>query len=92
MTHMCVSHVLTGPRYFQEAIEYLERYQLYDEGLTIWQGTTQYQVSRSTTFLLRDCLIYFKAVLTAYGNWLFERRDYKQAALGTELFSTSGQC
>ncbi|KAG9312245.1 IKI3 family-domain-containing protein [Chiua virens] len=55
---------LAGPDYFQEALEYLERYQLYEEGLTIWQGTEQYQ-----------------AVLTTYGSWLFERRDYKQAVL-----------
>ncbi|KAF8554834.1 pol II transcription elongation factor [Imleria badia] len=55
---------LAGPDYFQEALEYVDRYQLYEEGLTIWRGTEQHQ-----------------AVLTAYGSWLFDRRDYKQAAL-----------
>ncbi|KAG8220454.1 IKI3 family-domain-containing protein [Butyriboletus roseoflavus] len=53
-----------GPDYFQEALEYLEHHQLYEEGLSIWQGTEQHQ-----------------AILTTYGSWLFERRDYKQAAL-----------
>ncbi|KIK96350.1 hypothetical protein PAXRUDRAFT_138652 [Paxillus rubicundulus Ve08.2h10] len=53
-----------GPDYFQEALEYLERYQLYEEGLDIWQGHEQR-----------------RAVLNAYGGWLFDRRDYTQAAL-----------
>ncbi|KAH0829046.1 IKI3 family-domain-containing protein [Lanmaoa asiatica] len=55
---------LAGPEYFEEALEYIERHRLYEEGLAIWQGTEQHQ-----------------AVLTTYGSWLFERRDYKQAAL-----------
>ncbi|KAG6382066.1 pol II transcription elongation factor [Boletus reticuloceps] len=55
---------LAGLDYFQEALEYLERYQLYEEGLTIWRGTDKHQ-----------------AILTAYGSWLFDRRDHKQAAL-----------
>ncbi|KAF9222466.1 pol II transcription elongation factor [Gyrodon lividus] len=53
-----------GPDYFQEALEYLECHQLYEEGLAIWQDNEQHQ-----------------AVLNAYGSWLFDRRDYKQAAL-----------
>ncbi|KAF8845970.1 pol II transcription elongation factor [Paxillus ammoniavirescens] len=53
-----------GPDYFQEALEYLERYQLYEEGLDIWEDNEQRQ-----------------AVLNAYGSWLFDRRDYTQAAL-----------
>ncbi|KIJ66069.1 hypothetical protein HYDPIDRAFT_174791 [Hydnomerulius pinastri MD-312] len=55
---------LAGPDYFQEALDYLERHQLYEEGLVIWQGTEQHQ-----------------AVLNAYGSWLFDRREYTQAAL-----------
>ncbi|KAF8132053.1 pol II transcription elongation factor [Boletus edulis] len=55
---------LAGLNYFQEALEYVERYQLYEEGLTIWRGTEHHQ-----------------AILTAYGSWLFDRRDHKQAAL-----------
>lgn len=31
-----------------------------------------------------------EAVLTTYGSWLFERRDYKQAAIGAGPFSKSG--
>ncbi|KIK18014.1 hypothetical protein PISMIDRAFT_30603 [Pisolithus microcarpus 441] len=55
---------LAGPTYFQEALDYIERHQLYEAGLEIWKATEQYHV-----------------VLGAYGSWLFDRRDYKQAAL-----------
>ncbi|KAI5988054.1 pol II transcription elongation factor [Pisolithus albus] len=55
---------LAGPTYFQEALDYIERHQLYEAGLEIWKATEQYRV-----------------VLGAYGSWLFDRRDYKQAAL-----------
>ncbi|KAG0700203.1 pol II transcription elongation factor [Suillus ampliporus] len=33
---------LAGPEYFQEALDYLDTYQLHDEGLAIWQGTDKY--------------------------------------------------
>ncbi|KAG2050912.1 pol II transcription elongation factor [Suillus hirtellus] len=33
---------LAGPEYFQEALDYLDTYQLYDEALAIWQGTDKY--------------------------------------------------
>lgn len=46
-----MTHTLIGPDYFQEALDYLERHQLYEEGLTIWKGTEQYQVSPSTMSL-----------------------------------------
>ncbi|KAI6007771.1 pol II transcription elongation factor [Pisolithus orientalis] len=55
---------LAGPTYFQEALDYIERHQLYEAGLEIWKGMEQYRV-----------------VLGVYGSWLFERRDYRQAAL-----------
>ncbi|KAG1716214.1 hypothetical protein ID866_954 [Astraeus odoratus] len=55
---------LAGPTYFQEALEYIERHQLYEDGLDIWKGTDRY-----------------KDVLGIYGSWLFERREYRQAAL-----------
>ncbi|KAI6112013.1 pol II transcription elongation factor [Pisolithus croceorrhizus] len=55
---------LAGPTYFQEALDYIERHQLYEAGLEIWKATEQYSV-----------------VLGAYGSWLFDRREYRQAAL-----------
>ncbi|KAI6009884.1 pol II transcription elongation factor [Pisolithus marmoratus] len=55
---------LAGPTYFQEALHYIERHQLYETALEIWKATEQYRV-----------------VLGVYGNWLFDRRDYRQAAL-----------
>ncbi|KIM63897.1 hypothetical protein SCLCIDRAFT_1213692 [Scleroderma citrinum Foug A] len=55
---------LAGATYFQEALDYIERHQLYGPGLEIWKGTERYP-----------------AVLGIYGNWLFERREYRQAAL-----------
>ncbi|KAL4071351.1 IKI3 family-domain-containing protein [Scleroderma yunnanense] len=55
---------LAGAIYFQEALDYIERHQLYETGLEIWKGTEQY----STVFGI-------------YGSWLFERREYRQAAL-----------
>ncbi|KAG1738258.1 pol II transcription elongation factor [Suillus lakei] len=33
---------LAGPEYFQEALDYLDTYQLHDEALAIWQGTDKY--------------------------------------------------
>ncbi|KAG2158594.1 pol II transcription elongation factor [Suillus bovinus] len=33
---------LAGPEYFQEALDYLDTHQLYDEALAIWQGTDKY--------------------------------------------------
>ncbi|KAL1719857.1 IKI3 family-domain-containing protein [Schizophyllum commune] len=53
---------LAGPERFDEAITYVERYQLYDDALRIWKGTDRY-----------------KTVLTVYGDWLFERRELRDA-------------
>lgn len=33
---------LAGPEYFQEALDYLDMYQLHEEALAIWQGTDKY--------------------------------------------------
>ena len=35
---------LAGPERFDEAITYVERYQLYDDALRIWKGTDRYNV------------------------------------------------
>ncbi|KAH7928721.1 IkappaB kinase complex, IKAP component [Leucogyrophana mollusca] len=55
---------LAGVEHLQEAMDYVERHQLYEDALAIWNGTDHY-----------------KDVLNIYGNWLFERRDFRQAAL-----------
>jgi len=34
-----------GPEYFQEALDYLDTYQLHDEALVIWKGTDKYLVA-----------------------------------------------
>ncbi|KAI0919135.1 hypothetical protein AcV5_002129 [Taiwanofungus camphoratus] len=54
---------LAGPERFDEAIEYVEKHQLYDHALSIWRKTDHYE-----------------AVLNAYGDWLFERRNFREAA------------
>ncbi|KAI0326070.1 IkappaB kinase complex IKAP component [Cubamyces sp. BRFM 1775] len=54
---------LAGSERFEEAMEYVEKHQLYDHALSIWHGTDKY-----------------KAVLNIYGDWLFERRDFREAA------------
>ncbi|KAN0081459.1 IKI3 family domain containing protein [Tylopilus felleus] len=48
---------LAGPDYFQEALEYLERHQLYEEGLTIWRGTERHQVSFIEAGNLRKAMV-----------------------------------
>jgi elongator complex protein 1 len=35
---------LAGPERFSEAIQYIERYQLYEAALNIWKDTDQYKV------------------------------------------------
>ncbi|KAF9012601.1 IKI3 family-domain-containing protein [Cyathus striatus] len=54
---------LGGPQYFNEAIAYIEKHQLYIAALSIWKNTDHYE-----------------AVLDIYGDWLFERREFRQAA------------
>ncbi|KAK0495026.1 pol II transcription elongation factor [Armillaria luteobubalina] len=61
---------LAGDDYFDEAIAYIERHQLYEIALSIWKGT-----ERQNT------------VLSVYGDWLFERREFRQAA---SVFVESG--
>ncbi|TRM68918.1 IKI3 family-domain-containing protein [Schizophyllum amplum] len=54
---------MAGPERFDEAVAYVERYQLYDDALRIWKGTEHYN-----------------AILGIYGDWLFERRELRDAA------------
>lgn len=36
--------VLAGPDRFDEAVDYIEKYQLYEAGLGIWKGSDRYEV------------------------------------------------
>jgi elongator complex protein 1 len=69
-------------------MSYVEQHQLYEEALSIWRNTDSYKV-RMTLYALRFMLLHplFKAVLNVYGNWLFDRREFKQAALGKPVSS-----
>ncbi|CAK5281923.1 unnamed protein product [Mycena citricolor] len=58
---------LAGAAYFDEAMSYVEKHRLYELALDLWKDTDQYKAS--------DC-----HVLELYGDWLFERRDFRQAA------------
>ncbi|EIW80500.1 pol II transcription elongation factor [Coniophora puteana RWD-64-598 SS2] len=59
-----------GPDHRAEALAYVERYQLYDKALKIWEKTDMY-----------------KDVLNLYGEWLFDRREFHQAA---SVFTEAG--
>ncbi|KAG5650449.1 hypothetical protein H0H81_012203 [Sphagnurus paluster] len=74
---------LAGPNYFDEAIAYVELHHLYDAALRIWKGTGRYNVGAlSSPFGCKmiDFFLFIKTVLELYGDWLFERREFRQAA------------
>ncbi|KAF8587053.1 IKI3-domain-containing protein [Ramaria rubella] len=56
---------LSGPEQFEEAKLYVERHQLYVEALELWKGETQE----------------YNAMLEVYGDYLYERREFRAAAL-----------
>lgn len=56
---------LAGPAHFDDVKAYVEKHQLYETALEIFDETNQ----------LRD-------ILDIYGDWLFERREFGQSALG----------
>ncbi|EGO00816.1 hypothetical protein SERLA73DRAFT_50627 [Serpula lacrymans var. lacrymans S7.3] len=55
---------LAESAHFEEAMEYVERHQLYEEALAVWTESENRN-----------------RVLCIYGNWLFDRREFRQAAL-----------
>jgi elongator complex protein 1 len=61
---------------------YVERHRLYDAALSIWKETERYHVRRFTSAFSSVSHSAFQSVLNIYGDWLFERHDFKQAALG----------
>ncbi|KAG8817137.1 hypothetical protein FRC17_000043 [Serendipita sp. 399] len=58
-----------GPQYFSEALGYMEKHQLYTEGLSIWKGKPDE----------------YKQVMSLYADWLYDRRDFEDAAMAFEL-------
>ncbi|KAJ3564648.1 hypothetical protein NP233_g8162 [Leucocoprinus birnbaumii] len=54
---------LAGSERFEEAVDYIEKYQLHEAALDIWKNTARYE-----------------RILEIYGDWLYERREFKQAA------------
>lgn len=74
--------IVSGPDRFEEAMAYVEKHQLYDHALSIWRDTDKYQVRYPGSSRLPLVLNAFQAVLNIYGDWLFERRDFRDAAFG----------
>ncbi|KAG8966010.1 hypothetical protein FRC05_002930 [Tulasnella sp. 425] len=54
-----------GPKVFEEALTYTDKHRLHHEALEIWAGKAES----------------VQAILNLYGEYLFERREFKQAAL-----------
>lgn len=76
---MLIRHV--GAERFEEALAYIEKHQLYDDALDIWRGTEKYDVSQTPILALSCADVYrTQTVLSIYGDWLFERREFSDAA------------
>ncbi|OCB85125.1 IkappaB kinase complex, IKAP component [Sanghuangporus baumii] len=56
---------LAGPEYFEEAVVFIEKHRLYREALSLWKNDVDH----------------YKRILDVYGDYLYERREYRQAAL-----------
>ncbi|THH05467.1 hypothetical protein EW145_g4776 [Phellinidium pouzarii] len=56
---------LAGPEYFEQALSYIEKHKLYHDALSLW----------------KDNEADYERVLDMYGEYLFERREFRQAAL-----------
>ncbi|KAG8994650.1 hypothetical protein FRB94_009752 [Tulasnella sp. JGI-2019a] len=54
-----------GESKFDEAVVYVEKHQLYREALQVWSGNAEHT----------------KRLLDVYGDYLFERREFRQSAL-----------
>ncbi|KAF7289209.1 polymerase II transcription elongation factor [Mycena indigotica] len=69
---------LAGADRFEEAVSYIEKHRLHELAISIWKGTDQYNASCPSPFF--PWLTFRQKVLEVYGDWLFERRDFRQAA------------
>ncbi|PVF95559.1 IkappaB kinase complex, IKAP component [Serendipita vermifera] len=58
-----------GPEHFEEALRYIERHQLYSEAVALWRDETQE----------------YKVIMDRYGDWLMDRREFREASLAFEL-------
>lgn len=62
----------SGSAKFEEATAYIEKHRLYKESLEIWHAHNDERNS----------------ILNLYGDYLFDRREFRQAALGAQAFPT----
>ena len=69
---------------------YIEKHRLYELALTIWRGQPEYPVRLFQPDTLYVTHFPSKRVLVVYGEWLYDRRDFKQAAIGTMSSSFKG--
>lgn len=58
---------ILGKERFQDALKYVEKHRLYREALHVWRNEAGEK----------------QDLLNLYGDYLFERREFKQAALGS---------
>ena len=74
----------TGEDFFHEVISYVEKHKLYSDALIIWRDNpTHYKVRYPGWSMWTNLSGLFRQrVLEVYGEYLFERRDFRQAALG----------
>ncbi|EJD08171.1 IkappaB kinase complex, IKAP component [Fomitiporia mediterranea MF3/22] len=56
---------LAGPDYFDEAILYIEKHRLYTSAFQLWKNDVERH----------------RRILDVYGDYLFERREFRQAAI-----------
>ncbi len=85
--------IVPGSERFEEAMAYVEKHQLYDHALSIWRNTDKYQVGYLGLSHPPLALNAVQAVLNIYGDWLFERRDFRDAAFGERQSpERSGSC
>jgi elongator complex protein 1 len=76
--------VLSGAERFEEAIAYITKYDLYNEALKLWAGESE-QVKVSCPFESCPLLTCSQAIYDIYGDYLFDKREYSDAALAYVL-------
>jgi Tfp pilus assembly protein PilF len=68
---------------------YVEEHQLYEQALEIFYETDKHPVRATILFssadLIRGTL---QEILNLYGEWLFERREFAQSALGMQAITS----
>jgi elongator complex protein 1 len=74
--------IYLGPEHFDDAKSYIEKHQLYEAALEIFHESDRLPVRVSfsrSIILIHDAP---QEILSLYGEWLFERREFDQSALG----------